>query len=264
MSLPFAGDKRSTVFTAAAALALFIIPLFISPSGTAPAGAEAGLSPAGNPAIPMMREADLFAPELPGKGKFLVAGRALADPGFRETVVLLISYGAGGATGLIINLPTNVRLADMLSPMPGLKDRGDIVYYGGPVEGRRMLMLIRSNEKPEESAPVFGNVYVSASRNALGRMIVAHRTERDFRVYAGYAGWLPGQLEGEVKRGDWHIIPADARSIFDKKSTEIWRELIRRSSAIQVWNRTWLPGIVMQKNDPPLEPCCAIDRTAWR
>lgn len=184
-----------------------------------------------------MQEPDPFAPEPPGMGKFLVASRALVDPWFRETVVLLISYGAGGATGLIINLPTKVRLADMLSSVPGVKDRNDIVYYGGPVEGHRMLMLIRSDEKPDESSPVFGRVYVSSNRNTLGRMIDAHKTEKDFRVYAGYAGWLPGQLEGEVSRGDWYIVRADARTIFDRKSTEIWRELIRRSSAIQVWYR---------------------------
>ncbi len=201
------------------------------------AGAHADLLPVRKPDAPAMPEPDPFSRELPAKGKFLVASRNLADPRFQETVVLLIDYGAGGATGIIINRPTKVPLAELLPSEPGLKKRADVVYYGGPVEGHRMLMLIQSGEKPEESGRVFGDVYVSASKNTLERMIGANKTAKQFRVYAGYAGWMPGQLDREVSRGDWYILGADAGSIFEKKSSEIWRELFRRGSAIQVWNR---------------------------
>ncbi len=182
-----------------------------------------------------------FSAELPGKGKFLVASRTLADPRFQETVVLLIGYDSGGATGLIINRPTKVSLAEMLPSVPGLKKRADVVYYGGPVELNRMLMLIRSGEKPEESDHVFGDVYVSGSRNTLERMIGSHKTAKQFRMYAGYAGWLPGQLDSEILRGNWLIVGADADSIFKKKSSEIWREFIRRGSAIEVRNCLPIP-----------------------
>jgi putative transcriptional regulator len=99
-----------------------------------------------------------------------------------------------------------------------------------------MLLLIRSGEKPGDADPVFDDVYVSSSRNTLGRMIASHRTAKQFRAYAGYAGWFPGQLEREVARGDWLVISADADSIFEKKSSDLWRELFRRGSAIQVRN----------------------------
>lgn len=220
----------ATVITAA-----LLVAAALSPSGQATAGTQAGEITARKPDAPALPEPDPFS-SLPAKGKFLVASRTLADPRFRETVVLLIGYGAEGAAGLVINRPTKVPLAEMLPSVQGLKNRTDFVYYGGPVEGDRMLMLIRSGEKPEESDRVFGNVYVSSSRNTLERMISARRKERQFRVYAGYAGWSPGQLDAEVSRGDWHIILADAKSIFDKKSSEVWRELIRRSSAIHVWH----------------------------
>lgn len=198
-------------------------------------GAHAGLLPIRKPAAPMFPEPDPFS-VLPAKGEFLVASRNLADPRFRETVVLLISYGAEGASGLIINRPTNVSLAEMLPYMPGLKERADVVYYGGPVQGNLMLMLIRSAEKPEKPDHLFGNVYLSLSKAMLESMIAANKTEKQFRVYAGYAGWSPGQLDREVSRGDWYIVNADERSIFEKKSSEIWRELIGRASAIHVWN----------------------------
>jgi putative transcriptional regulator len=216
--------------------AIIIAAVLVVVVATFHAWAHTGSMPVRKPDAPALPEPDPFS-VLPAKGKFLVASRTLADPRFRETVVLLISYGTEGATGLIINRPTKVPLAEMLPSMPGLKKRADIVYYGGPVEGPRLLMLIRSGEKPEESGRVFGNVYVSSSRNTLERMIGAHRTQKQIRFYAGYAGWFSGQLDREVSRGDWHIVSADADSIFEKKSSEIWQELFRRGSEIHVWNQ---------------------------
>jgi putative transcriptional regulator len=200
-----------------------------------PAREHAGLLRVRKPDTPAWPEPDPLNDSLPAKGKFLVASRTLSDPRFQETVVLLISYNAEGAAGLIINRPTKVPIAAMLPSMPDLKQRKDIVYYGGPVENDRILMLIQSGEKPEDSGRVFGNVFVSMSENTLELMIGAKKPEKELRFYAGYAGWLPGQLDGEVSRGDWHIIQADAGSIFERKSSDIWRELFRRASAIQVF-----------------------------
>jgi putative transcriptional regulator len=199
-------------------------------------GSHAGHPLAKIPDTPDILEPDPFGGE-PAKGKFLVAGRELGDPRFRETVVLLISYDSRGAAGLIINRPTDVPLSDMLPDIAGIRKRADIVYYGGPVEGHRMLVLIRSGDKPAESARVLDNVYLSSSRDMLKGMIGAGKTAGQFRVYAGYAGWAPGQLDAELSRGDWHIVRADAKSIFDKKSEDIWRELIRIGSSIQVRNQ---------------------------
>jgi putative transcriptional regulator len=198
------------------------------------APAHAGLSPVRVPAGSALTEPDPFDASLPAKGKFLVASHRLVDPRFRETVVLLIGYGAEGVTGIIINQPTEVRLADMLPSMQGLKDRADVVYYGGPLEGHRLLMLIRSVKKPDESDLVFGDVYASASKKTLETMLIARKTAKQFRVYAGYAGWMPGQLDREMSRGDWLIVTADARTIFEKKPSEMWPELMRRGSEIQV------------------------------
>jgi putative transcriptional regulator len=221
-------------FVIAAAL---VGALTFLPAGTVPAQADTGLSLVSKPGAPAMPEPEPFSDELPARGKFLIANRNLVDPRFQETVVLLIDYSAEGAAGLIINRPTKMPLAELLPAVPGLRERADVVYYGGPVEGHRMLMLIRSGERPEESDRVFGNVYVSASRNTLERMIGSHKTGKQMRVYAGYAGWMPRQLDREMRRGDWLIMSADEGSVFEKKPSEIWRELFRRGSAIQVWNQ---------------------------
>jgi putative transcriptional regulator len=170
----------------------------------------------------------------PARGKLLVAGKGLTDPRFQESVVLLIEYGPRGATGLIINHPTTVQLSTLLPSLSELKKQDHVVYYGGPVDNARVLMLIRSDRAPAESAPVFKGVYISSSWKALEEALGLHRGERDFRAYSGYAGWAAGQLEREIGRGDWFIVPADIPSVFAKKTDRIWRELYRRGSEIQV------------------------------
>jgi len=226
---------RKALFTVAFVIAtVFAVGSVLFPVRFAPAGVQDGLSPIRTLEKPVLPFSHPYDGELPAKGKFLVASRAIADPRFQETVVLLIANNAGGATGLIINRPTKEPLAEMLSE-PGLTTRSDVIYYGGPVEGDRVLMLIRSHEKPDEADKVFANVYVSMSRNTLDTMIGAHKTQKQLRVYAGYAGWLPQQLNREVSRGDWYVVNADADAIFEKESSGIWRDLIRQSTAIEVW-----------------------------
>ena len=164
------------------------------------------------------------------KGDFIVALPHLKDPNFSKTVVLLIDYGWQGATGLIINRPTDVKLSKVLAEIDGLSRRKGMIYIGGPVIGNWMLMLIKSRSQPEESHHVFDDVYVSSSLAVLQRIIGKARTGELIRVYTGYAGWAPGQLEQEISRGDWLILRADEETIFDKNTADIWPELVRRSS----------------------------------
>ena len=169
--------------------------------------------------------------ELLSKGRFLVASRDMKDPRFAETVILLVEYGSNGATGLIVNRPTEVRLSSVLPDVKGLEYRKDIVYIGGPVNQGQMLMLIQSKGKPEESQHVFQDIYVSGSQKVLEGMTGKADMGRRFHVYAGYSGWAPQQLDRELGRGDWHLLEADVKTIFDKEPSQIWPELIRRGSA---------------------------------
>ncbi len=170
------------------------------------------------------------------KGRFLVASRNAKDPRFSEAVVLLVEYSARGAMGLIINQPTGVRLSELVPEMKGLKDRQDTVYDGGPVNRNQLLLLARTGSRPPESLHVFGDVYISSSRFTLQQMIDRAGAREKFRLYVGYAGWAASQLDREVARGDWHVLHADAETIFDKKPSEVWPELIRRAGA--QWVRT--------------------------
>jgi putative AlgH/UPF0301 family transcriptional regulator len=93
--------------------------------------------------------------------------------------------------------------------------------------------------------PVFGDVYLSSSQKVLQRLIKKPVKEERFRIYAGYAGWAPKQLESECDRGHWHVLKADTETLFDKKSSEIWQELIQRVSV--KWVRTINSGKLLKK-----------------
>ncbi|MEX1326466.1 MAG: YqgE/AlgH family protein, partial [Desulfobacterales bacterium] len=152
------------------------------------------------------------------QGKFLVASRRLLDPNFRETVVLLIRYGPDGAIGLVINRPVELKISTVLPDIKELERSQETLYLGGPVEPARVLLLVRSAKPPEASMPVFGDVYLSSSQKVLQDLIKKPVKEERFRIYAGYAGWAPKQLESELDRGHWHVLKADTETLFDKKS----------------------------------------------
>lgn len=167
----------------------------------------------------------------PAKGRFLIAKRNVSDPNFAETVILLVTYGARGAMGIIINRPTEMRLASALPKIKELHGRPDRVFLGGPVAVNAMLLLIRSASRPEASESIFADVYASGSLKTLSTALAKKGKTEQLRAYAGYAGWGPGQLEHEIDRGDWLVAPPDAVAVFDMPSADVWPKLVDRYSA---------------------------------
>ncbi|RMF91499.1 MAG: YqgE/AlgH family protein [Nitrospinota bacterium] len=164
------------------------------------------------------------------KGKFLVASRQLGDPRFRETVVFLLRYDPQGAMGVVINRPGRVKLSTLFPSITDLQQRADTLYWGGPVSPSRLMMLFRFATPLEKAQHVWRDLYVSTSRTVLRRILKESKEKAQFRVYAGYAGWAPGQLDHEVWRGDWYVVDADMATIFETPPSQIWPELIRRST----------------------------------
>jgi putative transcriptional regulator len=194
--------------------------------------------------------ADNIKPEKKlARGRFLIAGRRLMDPNFRETVVLLIRYGKTGAMGLVINRPIQVKLSAVIPDIKELKGSKETLHLGGPVQPNKMLLLMKSAKPPPESMLIFGDVYLSSSREELRSMIKSNNTEEKFRIYAGYAGWAPGQLESECDNGDWHILEANTSVLFDRKSSEIWPALIHRFTVDWVHLKTYNGLRVQGYND---------------
>ena len=166
----------------------------------------------------------------PKPGRFLVAGRRMGDPRFARSVILMVRYEDEGALGLIINKPSEITLAKLLPEMAGLKTPNDLVYRGGPVARDGMMFLLRSESMPEQAQHVFADIYVSPSRKLFDKMVV----EDDVRLrsYIGYAGWAAGQLESELRREDWHVVPADPDTVFTERPDTLWKTLIEQTEVL--------------------------------
>ena len=158
------------------------------------------------------------------KGSFLVAANHLHDPNFSQTVIYLFAYGQRGAMGVVVNRPTDIQLARALPHLTDQPHAEDVIYAGGPVERTRMLLLVRSQTFPlGETLPITEEVSVTSSLDNLTKL--AATATAQFHVYAGYAGWSPLQLDSEVARGDWHVMPGDPAMLFDTDLKNVWSAL---------------------------------------
>lgn len=164
----------------------------------------------------------------PATGRFLVAERQLDDPNFVETVVLLVDYDSDGAMGLIVNWPTEAPVGMLLPDLEGIERRADTVWVGGPVSRQLMMMLMRSEEDLPGAERVFADVHFSSSRELLERLAAGAVEVGAVRLYSGYAGWAPGQLEMELAVGGWRVLPGDSELIFDTDPDAIWSRLMAR------------------------------------
>lgn len=185
------------------------------------------------------------------QGVFLFAVPELRDPNFRQTVVLLIHYEPGGAMGVIINKPTEVSLDEALPEIQGTEGHPHSLYFGGPVTPNRMLVLLRSDKPIEGAMKVFKDVYYTGNKDLLEERLKEQDSHRKVRVYAGYAGWAPGQLDNEVNRGDWVISPADADTVFSNDPDKIWPEIHKVQEQIEI--RSPSPNLIPshpQKHSP--------------
>lgn len=174
------------------------------------------------PALQPVRAGDSLA------GKFLVAEPQVNDPRFARGVVLLIQHDAQGAMGLLINRvlgPVDaeelLRNLDLNGPAEGEW----ILYYGGPVEPRRGFILHSTDVVRPTSREVIPGVAFSADATLL-EQIAAGKGPRKYRILLGYAGWAPGQLEREIRRGDWTILDAQPSEVFSDDPEHIWERLM--------------------------------------
>jgi len=164
-------------------------------------------------------------------GQFLVATDEIGDPRFDHTVIYLILHDADGAMGLVVNRPLGeVPLARVLDAL-GLDPtdvNGDLqVHYGGPVQPTRGFVLHTSDYTGPRTRPIRDGIALTADREILDA--IAHgRGPRHSLFGFGYAGWAPGQLEDEIRRGSWITVPADSQLLFDEESDLKWERAMAR------------------------------------
>ena len=158
-------------------------------------------------------------------GFFLVASEEMQDPRFKEAVILVTPHHRGEVVGVVVNKPTEIAVSTLF-PQSELNDEHSRqLYFGGPLSKQSLLFLISSKKQPEASLRIFDNVFLSADSNVLEQVLRHPRPFAGLRIFSGYAGWKPGQLEAEVKKGYWLLREADTEILFNTEPGLIWRKL---------------------------------------
>lgn len=152
----------------------------------------------------------------------LTARDGLPDPNFESSIILVTNNVASGPFGIILNRPTRVTLGQLFPDVANMPLRDEHVYFGGPVEIGALSFLVRSPTPPEHAVNIVADVYLSRDQDLL-RTLLEHGATRDtVRVFIGYAGWEPDQLENEIARGDWKGTLASADAIFAPGPEHPW------------------------------------------
>jgi putative transcriptional regulator len=158
-------------------------------------------------------------------GRLLVASATLEDPNFMRTVVLIGIHGEEGALGLVLNRPSNATVGAAVPQLEELLGEDEPVFVGGPVQSSSVVMLAEFDDPAPASLLVMGRIGLPAPDASLDDLAGA-TTRR--RVYAGYAGWSGGQLDGEIERGDWIAQDALPEDVFCERPEELWSSVLTR------------------------------------
>lgn len=189
-------------------------------------------------------------------GRLLVATPVLADPNFDRAVVLLLDHDREGSLGVVLNRPTPVDVVDILEPWAALAGEPGVVFQGGPVSldaalgvavvpappgggpagataaqgGRRSSAGGDGREEAEPDGPLgwrrvhgaIGLVDLEAPPELLAAELGS------LRIFAGYAGWGPGQLEKELAEGAWYVVESEPGDVSSPAPEQLWRSVLRR------------------------------------
>ncbi|MFJ8920432.1 YqgE/AlgH family protein [Streptomyces sp. NPDC102415] len=191
-------------------------------------------------------------------GRLLVAAPALADPNFDRAVVLLLDHDEEGSLGVVLNRPTPVGVGDILASWAGLTGEPDVVFQGGPVsldsalgvavipgdEGSAQGSRLRAGhgEAPIGWRRVHGAICL-VDLDAPPELLAA--ALGSLRIFAGYAGWGPGQLEAELADGAWYVVESEPGDVSSPRPENLWRAVLRRQ-------RSELAMIATYPDDPSL------------
>jgi putative transcriptional regulator len=159
------------------------------------------------------------------RGQLLIAGPTLADPNFWRTVVLIVDHNPEGALGLVLNRPSETKIADAVPELRELIDPDADVLVGGPVQKSAVIVLAEFVDPSEAALIAFGDIGVLG--NVLNRDLPDSGI-REARAFAGHAGWGPGQLDDELERGDWILEPARRSDAFSERPDRLWPAVLTR------------------------------------
>lgn len=169
----------------------------------------------------------------PKAGRLLVATPLLGDPNFRRSVVLIVEHEvAEGTLGVVLNRPTKIPVGQVLEQWTELATDPSVVFRGGPVSPNSALALAMVPGKDEplgwralDGAPALARLGL-LDLDTPPRLLAPAISS--LRVYAGYAGWSPGQLQAEIDEGAWYVLTAEPGDVFSADPERLWRRVLHR------------------------------------
>jgi putative transcriptional regulator len=159
------------------------------------------------------------------RGQLLVAGPALLDPNFWRTVVLVVEHNEEGALGLVLNRPSETNVGEAVPELAAVVGADDQLFIGGPVQPSAVIVLAQFGDPTDAALLAFDDVGVLGTGPSPEELTAGISTGRAF---LGHAGWGPGQLDGELERGDWILEPARFEDAFSTEARGLWSEVLTR------------------------------------
>jgi len=168
---------------------------------------------------------DLQQPPTALAGELLVASPHIGDPRFWHTVIAIVQQDDRGAVGIVINQPVaTVTFGELLQAF-GLNParvKGTIrIFTGGPVDPAATFVLHSADYHISGTIPIDDHLAVTTNPDILEDIAHGHGPKKKLIAF-GYAGWAPGQLQMELARGDWFVIPETTSLVFDEKRDHVW------------------------------------------
>ncbi len=159
--------------------------------------------------------------------------------------MLVLRHDDNGAIGVVINRVTSLapskvfpELATTLGTYTGK------LYRGGPLAPSRLLYLVRGLAAATVNGPeIIDKVFLAADPDSLPQILRLATGPDEFRMFAGHAEWMAGQLESEVKHGAWRVVPATADVVFSDQPTKLWETLSTRADQVTAAARGDMPPV---------------------
>jgi putative transcriptional regulator len=158
------------------------------------------------------------------RGKLIVASPALVDPNFARTVVLITEHNEEGAMGIVLNRPADATVEQVLPDLVGIA-ADESLFVGGPVQPDAIVLLAEFSDPEAAAWIVAADVGLAAADRDLDDLAAAVRRGR---LYAGYSGWGPAQLEAELELESWIVEPPLPAELFPDDPASLWSDVLAR------------------------------------
>jgi putative transcriptional regulator len=163
----------------------------------------------------------------------LVATPPLTDPHFDRTVVYVLEHTPDGAVGVVLNRPIDDHAPGELSAWTTLMSHPGTLFVGGPVDESALIALARLHEPVDgawsQVTDGLGSIDLMLDPDEVAARVL------DLRVFRGYSGWGPEQLDEELAEGAWMVLPAELSDVFSPSPAALWRAVLRRQGGRLAW-----------------------------